>query len=287
MWKTRKDVFEHSYSEVLSALKHQDDKLGRALTAVAFLTAAGVALYTQIGARSTVTFDDQSLGATAFFFMAFLFSVVLSLLVILAAIGPSATYRAKSGEWRSERSLIFYASIRGDDDWGSYLGMNALTLEQKLSRNFHHEAKVIAKRVHYKVARSREAGAFIYLAVTSLVLLGVFSMETISAEMRWWVASGTVMFLAALPLWDLYQMYAMDFVETRPDSASYIWLGVALLTGMNLLRIGPEDQGQWIAMAYSLTLVLLSRLAFVEAGRGRLLIYLAVVGIFIHSWIVA
>jgi hypothetical protein len=43
-------IFQHSYDEVLAALKHQDDKLNRTLTALAFLTAAGVGLYTRFGA---------------------------------------------------------------------------------------------------------------------------------------------------------------------------------------------------------------------------------------------
>src|SRR4051794_32943287 len=40
-WEKRADVFARSYDEVLAALKHQDDKLNRTLTALAFLTAGG------------------------------------------------------------------------------------------------------------------------------------------------------------------------------------------------------------------------------------------------------
>ena len=43
-WTGRAEIFEHSYDEV-TALKHQDDKLNRTLTALAFLTAAGIALF--------------------------------------------------------------------------------------------------------------------------------------------------------------------------------------------------------------------------------------------------
>ena len=43
--RDHQDVFARSYDEVLAALKHQDDKLNRTLTALAFLTAAGVALF--------------------------------------------------------------------------------------------------------------------------------------------------------------------------------------------------------------------------------------------------
>jgi hypothetical protein len=39
------DPFKQSYAEVLLFLKHQDDKINRVLTALAFLTAAGVTLY--------------------------------------------------------------------------------------------------------------------------------------------------------------------------------------------------------------------------------------------------
>jgi hypothetical protein len=37
--------FKESYNEPLLFLKHQDDKINRVLTALAFLTAAGVTLY--------------------------------------------------------------------------------------------------------------------------------------------------------------------------------------------------------------------------------------------------
>src|SRR5687767_12578535 len=37
-------LIEFSYREVLDATKHQDDKIGRMLTSVAFLTAAAMAL---------------------------------------------------------------------------------------------------------------------------------------------------------------------------------------------------------------------------------------------------
>ena len=41
----REKVFSKSYDEVLLLLKHEDDKINRVLTALAFLTAAGVTLY--------------------------------------------------------------------------------------------------------------------------------------------------------------------------------------------------------------------------------------------------
>ncbi|WP_217996947.1 hypothetical protein, partial [Nocardioides jensenii] len=40
------DLAERSYKEVLDATKHQDDKVGRFLTAIAFLTTGAIALIT-------------------------------------------------------------------------------------------------------------------------------------------------------------------------------------------------------------------------------------------------
>jgi len=42
--KAKIDLAQISYDEVLDATKHQDDKVGRFLTAIAFLTTGSIAL---------------------------------------------------------------------------------------------------------------------------------------------------------------------------------------------------------------------------------------------------
>src|SRR5437764_717220 len=70
-WEGRSEVFARSYDEVLAALKHQDEKLNRTLTAIAFLTAAGVTLFTRLSG-SPIRFPESRISVTAFFFVVFL-----------------------------------------------------------------------------------------------------------------------------------------------------------------------------------------------------------------------
>jgi hypothetical protein len=278
-WKDKGEVFKNSYQEVLAALKHQDDKLGRALTAIAFLTAAGVALYTQIGTDSKLTFDSQSMPVTTFFFMAFVISIVLALGFILAAIGPSTTYRDPNQLYPVDRSLLFYSSIRTDKAWDKYMDESVGSLHERLARNFHYEAKNLSKRVHYKVARSREAGAFVYLAVLSLTLLGIFSVSPIHRDTRWWIASGVLLLISLLPVWDRWQMQHFEFPEAIPRESTYMWLSLAVASEGVLLWVGLEYEGQWWAVLYALSIVLISRLAFVREDFERFIPGMFVLGI--------
>ncbi|HEV2757339.1 MAG TPA: hypothetical protein VG318_16360 [Actinomycetota bacterium] len=264
----RKEIFKQSYAEVLAALKHQDDKLGRALAAQAFLTAAGITIYTQLGKDSTLTFADQALTAPLFFFLAFLVSIALALGFTLSAIGPSTPYKKK--EPRVTRSLIFYAAIRNDDKWDSYLkDKTPAELSEMLAANFHAEAKDLARRVNYKVRRAREAAAFLYLGLTSLAVLGVFSQPRISESTRWAIASGVLVLSALLPLWDYFHMARLHFPEDDPDQRSYVLLGCAVALGLVLLAIAPSYEAEWAALSYALALVLTSRWGLLSWAFAR------------------
>jgi len=224
-WTTKQDVFSRSYDEVLAALKHQDDKLNRTLTAIAFLTAAGVTLFVRAPNQS-VHFRESTVSVPAFFFIVFLVAVVLALGLALAAIGPSVPFKPlfawdkAGGRPRPTRSpsLIFYAAIARDADWGARIDASGSELRQSLARNFHHEAQTIAYRVNYKIERSRESGAFVQLTALSLALLGVFSASRFSLETRWWISAGLLIALLGAPLLDLSHMQATRFGEEDPIS---------------------------------------------------------------------
>lgn len=267
-WEKRKGIFEKSYSEVLAALKHQDDKLGRALAAQAFLTAAGITIFTQLGVKSTLTFDGQELTAPRFFFIVFLVSIALALGFTLAAIGPSTPY--KTNETSEKTSLIYYGLIRKDEKWDSYLEDSSIDeLTKMLATNFHAEAKGLARRVNYKIRRAREAGAFLTLALTALAVLGVFSLVDIDAETRWWIASGVLVLSCLLPHWDYFHMSRLEFPDDDPDKTSYklLWTAVGLAT--SLLLLAPSGDDEWWALGYALALVLASRWALLSHRFAR------------------
>jgi hypothetical protein len=275
-WGKRKEIFEQSYKEVLSALKHQDDKLGRALTAQAFLTAAGITIYTQLGKDSVLTFGGQTLTAPRFFFLVFLVSIALSLGFTLSAIGPSTPYKQKGGS--PPASLIFYAAIRRDDDWDRCLERSDEVLTETLARNFHAEAKKLAQRVNYKVRRAREAAAFLYFGLTALAVLGVFSQTRISESVRWAIASGVLVLSALVPLWDYFHMRRLDFPEDAPDNRSYVYLVSAIAVATTLLVIAPKRDIEWAALVYALTLVLTARWGLLSWAFARNLLGATLIG---------
>lgn len=280
---SRSDVFERSYDEVLAALKHQDDKLNRSLTALAFLTAAGVSLFLSLERiaepRDPVYFAEGGPSVTAVMFVIFLAAVAIALLTALAAIGPGTPLRFKSrtlgtsgdAEW----SLLFYAFIAADQQWSERYDLTVDKLRDRLGRNFHTEAREIAKRVSYKVARSRESGAFVQLAILSLTLLGIFEARGLSDSARWWIVTALIALVVILPFWELWQMLQTGYAANRGWRAPYLWLAVAGSLAVGLLVAGELTDHQWEALYYALFVVLLSRLALLSGRAAKVLLPLA------------
>jgi hypothetical protein len=289
-WESRKETFGYSYSEVLSALKHQDDKLNRTLTAIAFLTAAGITLYARAAtagpsktasgtSRAASHFSESSLDIRGFFFTVFLFSVVFAVTLALSAIGPSAPYpeispRSRRAGSAPDDSLLFYARITKSADWDRYLKWGKARLTEKLARDFHDEAQTIAHRVEYKVARSRESAAFVLLTVVALSLLGIFSIGSFTLGQQWWLAVTLLLILLVLPFIDLAYMRLLHF---SPPERSTAWLSYGLLAGSIgaaavLLASAPSRGQHWPAVVYALVALLCSRLAIVHRLVARVLL---------------
>ncbi|MDQ4025219.1 MAG: hypothetical protein M3217_06990 [Actinomycetota bacterium] len=270
-WKTRKEVFQVGYDQVLSALKHQDDKLGRALAAEAFLTAAGITIFTQLGKESVLTFGGETVPVPLVFFIAFLVSIALALGFTLSAIGPSTPFKRRPAGGRT--SLIYYALIRKDDNWDDYLTQRTDDeLTETLARNFHAEAKDLSDRVNYKIRRAREAAAFLHTGLASLALLGIFSLKTLGEPTRWWIAVGVLLLSLLLPLWDYFHMARLGFPEDDPDTTSYALLVSAVVVATVLLAIARPRDAEWWALGYGLGLVLASRWGLLSWAFARTLL---------------
>jgi hypothetical protein len=281
-WKVKAEVFEKSYDEVLAGLKHQDEKLNRTLTAIAFLTAAGVAIFANIAIKAgpPVVFPHEAaIRTTSFFFVTFLSFVVFALAFALAAIGPSeALPRLAFHEYKPQLhetwpSLLFYAKILRDPDWTSHIEREASWLKECIARNFHSECYTLAKRVDYKIARSRESGACVQLAVLSLSLLGIFSVRQFSIDTRWWIASVLFIGTLALPLWDGLLMFKFAFKDVAAMSERKLAYGAVAINsaaGVALLLLAPYWHAHWWAIAYALASILTVRLAIAYERLKRL-----------------
>ncbi len=268
-------VFKHSYDEVLTALKHQDDKLNRTLTALAFLTAAGVTLYLNRQPKTPVSFAEGGPSIPDVMFVIFLVAVTLALLTALAAIGPGTPLRFRpKSESTSKTSLLYYAFIARDDHWDDYIHVPDEYLDDLLARNLHAESKDLAHRVNYKVARSRESGAFVQLAILSLTLLGIFQAGGLSETTRWWIVAVLVFIVLVLPFWELCQMRKYEYGRADWGWAYYVLaLSVALSAAM--LVVGELADRHWEALVYALFVLLLTRLALLSGRAAKYLLPIA------------
>lgn len=287
---SKRDVFEHSYNEVLAALKHQDDKLNRTLTALAFLTAGGVTLYLNLepttaaspgmcGAQGPMCFAGEGgPSVTAVMFVVFLGSVALALLTALAAIGPGSSLRFPTSDGPRRPSLLFYTMIARDRAWDSQYEAPSEELEETLAKNFHSEAQVIARRVRYKIARSRESGAFLQLAILALSLLGIFGARGLSVDARWWIATALIICVLMLPFWEFVQMLRYKYVSrTKRVWLPYAALAASVVLTIVLLVVGKFTSDRWEALYYALFVVLLSRLALLSPIAAKVLLWPAAV----------
>jgi hypothetical protein len=270
-------VFERSYAEVLAALKHQDDKLNRTLTALAFLTAAGVAVYVNLEEPDDVVqFSGTGPSVTAVLFVVFLGAVALALLTALAAIGPGRPL-AKANTSAS-KSLLFYPLIAMNGEWDKFLGWSDDELDKELTRHYHAEAFDIAKRVRYKVGRARESGAFVQLAIVSLTLLGIFETRPLGLAACWWIATGLITIVLLGQLWELLQMKHYGY-ENADWGGIATWMLVAVslvVAGLVLAQVLGRDH--WTALSYALVVLVLSRFALVRSRAAPWLIRGATLG---------
>lgn len=173
------ELVRQSYLEVLDATKHQDDKIGRFLTAIAFLTTGSIALLFTSGFMPVdYTFDGdipisgsyQLLGwATA----GFLFCVLASVAMLLLCLSSPLRLPGKQLDWgpRLEGSRLFFAYI-GQEPVTKWLKrwarFDASTIERELVNQYALETHNLAERARIKYQHTHEASSLFVLALLFL-----------------------------------------------------------------------------------------------------------------------
>jgi hypothetical protein len=225
---TREKVFEKSYGEVLLFLKHQDDKINRVLTALAFLTTAGVTLY--IFSRTPdgpdfPRFADSRIRIDDFFFASFIVGVAVSVALALVSLDPTSFLpplltgrdERKEGEERSrgDRSLLYYGAIARmkEGDWEQVFGRS--DLRDYFIRSLHADTHRLSRRARHKVRRFGTANAFVQFAVVALALLGVTRLNHATTHGRWILVTAVLIGYALLPLVDYAYFWLLDFPDVR------------------------------------------------------------------------
>ncbi|HEX8094914.1 hypothetical protein [Jatrophihabitans sp.] len=177
-------LLEFSYKEVLDATKHQDDKINRLLTAVAFLTAATLALAglhggDPLAARYLV--DGRfALPLGLICLAGFLVGVSITVIMLIASlttplvfpggakpIAPTIRYVTEV-----ESGQIYFNEISRTALPQWYLKWQQDTADLKRERNdsLIRETHNLAVRTEFKYQRSNEAVAVLSFALLSFVL---------------------------------------------------------------------------------------------------------------------
>lgn len=182
---TRYELLQQSYKEVLDATKHQDDKVGRQLTALAFLTAATL-VFASKGALSLRVNMNGSLEPLPTYFMSgFLLCTAVSALMLILALAsplflPSSATR-KRPEPDGPSSLFFKSmSQYSEDEWKRWWDESADRLPD-VEEDLLEEVYNLARRADAKNARFIEGSTFFLYGIMFFALLVIGGLYSLSA----------------------------------------------------------------------------------------------------------
>jgi len=170
-------VFEQAYEFE----KHLDDKIGRFLTAVAFLATAAAALVatTNMLAVRFALPGKWTVPLPAILFVSFFTVLGLVVSLLLGSLGPNTTFAGPSTTASSAPTLLFALQIAKykPGDWkGDY---RAQLKDSELSTNFYDESHNVALNTEFKYHRNNEALSLFRFGLLLFVLavtLGAYGL---------------------------------------------------------------------------------------------------------------
>lgn len=265
-WKGRTDVLEHSYDEVLAFIKHEDDKIGRVLTALAFLTAAGVTLFVFSAQTQThpLLFTRPDVDGADVFFAGFMVSLLMSLLFILGAVDPTSQIPGFLPHGPRRHSILFYRFIHRDQSlhWLD-ASVKLDELQKQLAESFREDAMELSRRALHKVERFAESRAFVHVAIITLTLLGIARINGVDVHARWYLVVAVLIGVSFVPMWDTVRMAGVQMADLR---GPWLWRTVvfaspAAFAAFLLLAdvSGVFPRMEFIFVAYSVSVTLAER----------------------------
>lgn len=176
-----------AYGEVLDATKHQDDKIGRVLTSVAFLTAATLALASLSSARFVTRRFDVSpfvLPLGLITLVIFLVGVAFTVMLLLTSLATPlrlpgmVTSKHKHVEWAKgvRGSQLYFYEIAGltANEWARKWSAAPEELKKERLDSLVIETRNLADRTNSKYDRTTEAAALLSLALLAFALAVIF-----------------------------------------------------------------------------------------------------------------
>lgn len=193
--EVRLELARKAYEEVLDATKHQDDKIGRFLTAIAFFTAAVFTLSARLPDMFQVRFQlgrDQ-VPLPGILLALFLALVVISVLLFLVGLGPNLSLPgqapgAPARDYKPSHLFFLDITYQRIDAWRDLWKADPNVIRRRFINNLIEETHNIAKKAYFKYRRGNEARGLFILALLSLSLgvglglWGLFLIPPPSAE---------------------------------------------------------------------------------------------------------
>ena len=271
-----------SYEEVLDATKHQDDKIGRFLTAIAFLFTGAIAF----GARSDllavrVQIDDRLEPLPALFLALFLVLSIVSVLLLIVAIGPNLSLpRGSSGERIPSWLFFLWIAGKSREEWVDQ--WKEVPLPGAVARSFVVEAHNLALKTEFKYNRTNEARAIFTLGLMFLALAivlffeasvgeGAFQPLAWDFEVRLFSALVIAVF-AVILVYDQLRL-SQDFSDyaTPGKRVGLVWPWMALVVAgpLYVLSLVLFFSNGAVAIAGAVTAIGLAHLAVWLRRQGR------------------
>ncbi len=289
--KELKPLLQDSYREVLDAVKHQDDKIGRLFTGIAFLTAAALAMANLGGAA---LLRQRYAGWTdvppaMLCLAAYIVLVVLAVTILLGSLATPLRVpglaRVRRGKhhvhWVSQHktSQIYFAEIWriGLRDWeAKWANASEDDLNTEQAQALVGETHNLAVRTQFKYGRMNEAIALfnlalLFLSLTMILCAAAASLhdgtdETLPGAAVWSLASAVAVFIYIQLLGQVrYTRQSMDEISGK-GVRSIAFLRYCWVLGASgwVLLIGSGDfqEGKRAVLAWSIGAASLAALAY-------------------------
>lgn len=178
-----------SYREVLDATKHTDDKIGRLLTGIAFLTAAALAIAGLSSARYVVMefdVDPFTVPLGLICLGAFLAGVLVAVMVLLTAFNAPLKLPGFEGRRAAPAAITWANGVAGStvyfhqiaglpvEKWVRKWSAATDALLTERVQGLPYEIHNLAQRADYKTVRIRTATAYAGIAILALMLSAGF-----------------------------------------------------------------------------------------------------------------
>jgi hypothetical protein len=225
------EVAKFGYGEVLDATKHQDDKIGRVLVAIAFLTAGALVFAKPETLNTVYRVGNYEYRLTAILLGVFLFFDLASVTLFILTVTTPLTYPGTVTGGRSN-SHIYFLSIAGtnEDDWDKMWEMPGNNIHKDVKGELINEIRNIAKRTSQKYKRSRAASAFFLASILYLIPMIVLGLDTLSRKQgtetvtldwgpfhRYLVATSVAAIVLIFMLWASAHAHAAIDKQVAPD----------------------------------------------------------------------